>query len=67
MIMAEIISMGCKRTAEDMCSTTCTEISSKFLESMSLSGRSDVGPMALSGNDRDNFSCFLESELLILL
>lgn len=52
--MVEITSKGCQHMVEDTCSTICTEISSKFLESMSLSGPSGVGLMALYGNDHRN-------------
>ena len=45
------ISMACQLMAEDTRSTICTETSSKFLESMSLSGPSAVGRTALYGND----------------
>lgn len=68
MITVGIISMGCQHREEDICSTICTEISSKFLESMCLLGPSAVGLMASSGIHRDNsLLCLLEFKLLNLL
>lgn len=49
-IMAGIVSKVCPLTAEDMCSTMCTEIYLKFRGSMFLLGLLDAGLTALFGN-----------------
>lgn len=64
-IMEGTVSKGWPLMVEDTFSTMCTEIFSKFPESMFLSGLWGVGPTALFGNNQDFFSLVFVLLLLV--